>query len=269
MLNERVPFVGLLPEVAEAVADITVGFLAVVLFAPIVYGLSQILAAGEGVDEGLYVLIFWNSWQELLVARDVSWVVVVVGLILVSFLIGFLMRHPFWLVMTIIVKLCKFQKLIAFPAFKTLQWEYGGEKWTKAGNWKTIKKNFVNKLPFWQVGDENYARFRGDLMKSGGELGGSRAYWQHEEFLFFLHNRAFSVVVTFVLTYSLYAIFVAWSLKSFWPPYIPFWLALGLAIFIAFSLYRGMLFHGCAFIAIHNVLYKEFKKAVKSSDNTK
>lgn len=252
-MNEKTPLLGYLPQLTEVVVDTGVGLLAIVLFYPLLYGAYGVIVAGKE-PLGLLVSIFPDALATFkTIGAGAVFLVLFLG-----FVIGVISRHFFGLVASLLKFKCiwRFFRRIAHS---TLKREYN-----YSVTLDFLEREFIDRMPFWQIGKTNYAVFRSQLMKPEHELSSEKSYWDHEEFLFFQHNRAFAMFLSLFVCYFLYAVgivFYSWGLKGrpFFEtnPMLFAIVILFLLLIITFVLFRGMLWHGSAFVVADRVAYRK------------
>lgn len=255
-MNQRPPLLSYLPQMTEVVVDIGVGLLAIVLFYPLLYGAYGVIVAGKD-PLGSLVSIFPDA---LATFKTLGAGAVFLALFL-GFVIGVISRHFFWLVMSLLKFKCVW-RFFCRIAHCTLKREYN-----YSVTLDFLEREFIDRMPFWQIGKTNYADFRSQLMKPEHELGSEKPYWDHEEFLFFQHNRAFAMFLSLFVCYFLYAaglVFYSWGIKGrpFFEanPMLMAIVILLLILIITFVLFRGMLWHGSAFVVAERAAYCKYLK---------
>lgn len=243
---------GVFPLLTEAVVDTSVGVLVIFLFAPIVYGTVNLTDSEWNADlHRVLVSVFPDS---LAFVKNIGGLGAIV-LILAAFVLGMLSRNVFWLIMSLGRWRC-FRPIHLFSARiarSTLEAQYGC-----CVSLDFLRENFIDKSPFWRIGTTTYAEFRADLMQEAPTI--PKEYWEHEEFIFFLHDRGYSIFFTALIAYVVYGIAVASYLRPwrFDPAIAYFIIILFFGLLITFGLYRGLLWHGSAFVRIDEALYSRF-----------
>ncbi len=244
------------PFLTEFLADAGIGYLIIILFYPFLHFL---LYYPSNIEYSMLINNFVSSWQDIRELSTAEWFLS----IFVAFIIGIASRHPLWVVMSLCKKI-KIENLFAHLAYKTLKIQFGKDIFA----FSEVKKNFLDKSPFWNIGDQDYADFRVNLISTEGDFKRLRPHWGHEEFLWFQHCRLYSFVLTFLLIYFLYGLFIILKGSIFDLKYFLLWLTLlSITFFIAFSLYRGQIFHGMAFETVNDLLLNKFKKKQNELEN--
>lgn len=254
--DQRSNILGVFPLITEFLADTGIGYLVILLLYPF---LDFLIVDVVSFDYSDLITIFYLSWGPLKELGYVS--------IIIAFIVGIASRESTWLVVSLLRRL-KIEHGFARLAYRTLQWEVGKEIF----KFKKAKENLIDRNPFWQVGDKDYAEFRAILVSEEGELQKFRKHWTHEEFLWLQFRRLYGFGLTFLLVYCVYGIFVICCLLYMGKPleitYVLVWAAiLVIASFITFSFYRGYIFHGVAFVTINEVSFEKFKN-LKREENT-
>jgi hypothetical protein len=248
----KFPDRGAFPLLTEAVADTSVGVLVIFLFAPIVYGAVNLTDSEWNADlDNVLVSVFPDSLSFVKNIGGLGGVVLFLG----ALVLGMLSRNLFWLIMS----------LSRWPRLRPIHFFFARiARWTLEAQYgycvplEFLRENFIEKSPFWRVGNTSYAQFRAELMKPDTTI--PTEYWKHEEFIFFLHDRAYSIFLTALIGYVLYGVAVAAYLRpwDFDPAMAYFIIVLSFGGLITFALYRGLLWHGSAFVQIDEVLYRGF-----------
>lgn len=247
--DQRFNILGVFPLITEFLADTGIGYLVILLLYPFLDFLIVDVIPSDYSD---LITIFYLSWGPLKELGYVS--------IIIAFIVGIASRESTWLFISLLRR-SKIEHGFARLAYKTLQWEVGKEIF----KFKKVKENLIDRNPFWQVGDKDYAEFRACLVWEEGDLRKFRKHWTHEEFMWLQFRRLYGFGLTFLSVYCVYGIFVICYLLYNGEPleiaYVLVWVAiLVIAAFITFSFYRGYVFHGVAFATINEVSFEKFKK---------
>lgn len=258
--NGRVPALGRV-QILELIVDLCTGILMVFLLGPLFYGVGR--AFTEGSAEGLLIMIFPSFW---LLFKDLSLATVTPWLILgIAFILGIISRAIFTAYNIFPIKRLE-KKVIAWVSFRLVKRWHG-----IAANWtlQRIIQELIEKTPFHQVGESEYAKFRANLEDPGSKAKQLKPLWDHELFLYLRSQHFYGMFLSFFLLYMVYGIGIT-VLKGLHLPEFGIWLGILFLVFIAVVLlFQEIIIHGVAFSEINDLACERFRSTIEHERKSK